>query len=129
MRRIFAGLFAITLAMPIFAVVHPVEVHQLLAIPTMKQKIAALALDACGGSYDRDLILFLIDHHIPATIFATKRWIIANPAAVSVIETHPGLFEIEDHGANHVPALIGAGRRVYGILGEPDRCAYAPRNG
>lgn len=120
MRRIFAGLFAITLAMPIFAVVHPVEVHQLLAIPTIKQKIAALALDACGGSYDRDLILFLIDHHIPATIFATKRWIIANPAAVSVIETHPGLFEIEDHGANHVPALIGAGRRVYGILGEPD---------
>ncbi len=92
----------------------------MLAIPAVEQKIAALTLDACGGSFDRDLILFLIEHHIPATIFATKRWIDANPAGVALIKAHANLFEIEDHGANHVPAVIGPGRRVYGILGEPD---------
>jgi peptidoglycan/xylan/chitin deacetylase (PgdA/CDA1 family) len=91
-----------------------------LAIPAMEQKIATLTLDACGGSFDRDLLLFLIDHHIPATIFATKRGIDANPMGISLIKAHADLFEIEDHGANHVPAVIGPGRRVYGILGEPD---------
>lgn len=106
--------------MPIFAVVHPIEVHQMLAVPAAEQKIAALTLDACGGSFDRDLIAFLIEHHIPATIFATKRWIDANPVGVALIKSHTDLFEIEDHGANHVPAVIGPGRRVYGILGEPD---------
>ena len=106
--------------MPIFAVIHPIEVHQMLAVPAAEQKIAALTLDACGGSFDQDLIVFLINHHIPATIFATKRWINVNPAGVALIKAHADLFEIEDHGANHVPAVIGTGRRVYGILGEPD---------
>jgi len=27
---------------------------------------------------------------------------------------------VEDHGENHVPAVIGIGRKVYGIPGEPD---------
>ncbi|CAM4004001.1 Polysaccharide deacetylase [Roseateles saccharophilus] len=33
---------------------------------------------------------------------------------------HPDLFELEDHGTSHVPAVIGTGRRVYGIAAEPD---------
>ena len=92
----------------------------MLAVPTVEQKVAALTLDACGGGFDQDLILILINHHIPATIFVTKRWINANPAGVALIKARADLFEIEDHGANHVPAVIGPGRRVYGILGEPD---------
>jgi peptidoglycan/xylan/chitin deacetylase (PgdA/CDA1 family) len=103
-----------------FAVVRPREVHQTLVPSATESKVAALTLDACGGSFDRDLILFLIERHIPATLFATKRWIAANPAGTALIRGHSELFEIEDHGANHVPAVIGVRRRVYGIAGEPD---------
>lgn len=101
------------------AVVRPVEVHQVL-IATTEQKLVALTLDACGGSFDRDLIVYLIEHRIPATLFATKKWLDANAVGVAMIKAHPDLFEFEDHGANHIPAVIGPGRHVYGILGEPD---------
>ena len=109
-----------------YASPRPVELHQLLNIAPVyaaaasKEKVAALTLDACGGAFDEDLIQYLIAHRIPATIFATKRWIDRNARGVAMLIAHPDLFEIEDHGANHVPAVIGAGKRVYGILGQPD---------
>ena len=37
-----------------------------------------------------------------------------------MLRQYPQLFEIEDHGANHVPAVIGTGRSVYGIAGNAD---------
>jgi len=80
----------------------------------------ALTLDACSGKYDGDLIEFLIRNRIPATIFATKEWLDHNPLGVSVIKAHLDLFDVEDHGEKHIPAVIGAGRKVYGIPGEPD---------
>lgn len=101
--------------------IRPVELRQVLVAPAVRhERIAALTLDACGGDFDADLIRFLIDRRIPATIFATKRWIDRNPAGVAMLKAHLDLFEMEDHGANHVPAVIGVGRRVYGIPGEPD---------
>jgi len=54
------------------------------------------------------------------TIFATRRWLERNAEGTAILLEHPELFDIEDHGANHVPAVIGAGRRVYGIAGNPD---------
>jgi peptidoglycan/xylan/chitin deacetylase (PgdA/CDA1 family) len=99
----------------------PIEVHQVLALPAEPaDKVVALTLDACSGAFDRDLIQFLIDHRIPATIFATKRWLDRNPAGLALIKAHSDLFQVEDHGAKHVPAVIGPERRVYGILGHPD---------
>jgi peptidoglycan/xylan/chitin deacetylase (PgdA/CDA1 family) len=98
----------------------PVEVHQLLALPQPGTKIAALTLDACGGGYDAKLIRFLVEERIPATVFATRRWIERNAEGVTMLRAHPELFDIEDHGADHVPAVIGLGRRVYGIAGNPD---------
>jgi peptidoglycan/xylan/chitin deacetylase (PgdA/CDA1 family) len=80
----------------------------------------ALTLDACSGKYDGDLIEFLIRHRVPATIFATKKWLDHNPLGVSVIKAHLDLFDVEDHGENHIPAVIGIGRTVYGIPGEAD---------
>ncbi len=97
----------------------PLELHQRLATST-GTKTAALTLDACGGRYDADLINFLIERHIPATLFVTKKWLDANPAGLTVLKSHPDLFELEDHGAAHVPAVLGAGRRVYGIAGVGD---------
>ncbi len=98
----------------------PVEVHQVLVVPPGGGKIVALTLDACSGGYDRDLVTYLVEHRIPATIFVTRRWLQRQPAAVAELKAHPDLFDIEDHGDRHVPAVIGAGRAVYGIPGNSD---------
>ena len=98
----------------------PVEIHDLLVAQAEPNKKIALTLDACSGKYDGDLINFLIANRIPATIFATQTWLKQNPYGLSVIKAHLDLFDVEDHGAKHIPAVIGVGRKVYGILGEPD---------
>lgn len=98
----------------------PVEIHDRLVSLADAPKRIALTLDACSGQYDADLIDFLVSHRIPATIFATKRWLDKNPLGLSVIKQHLDLFDVEDHGANHIPAIIGAGKTIYGIPGEPD---------
>jgi peptidoglycan/xylan/chitin deacetylase (PgdA/CDA1 family) len=97
-----------------------IEIHdQLVAQPTSVKRVA-LTLDACSGKYDDDLIEFLIKQRIPATIFATKKWLDKNPHGLSDIKAHLDLFDVEDHGEKHIPAVIGKGRKVYGIPGEPD---------
>jgi peptidoglycan/xylan/chitin deacetylase (PgdA/CDA1 family) len=99
----------------------PVEVHQRLAAGVDDApRIAALTLDACGGVFDRDLIAHLVKRRIPATVFVTSKWLDRNPAGIAMLKANADLFQIEDHGANHVPAVVGAGRRVYGIPGQPD---------
>ena len=101
--------------------VRPVEVHQQLLLQAGDaDKVVALTLDACGGGFDAELANFLIEHRIQATIFATRRWIRRNPEGLALLKAHADLFDIEDHGANHVPAIIGADRNVYGIAGAAD---------
>src|SRR5262249_60842062 len=73
-----------------------------------------------GAACDAGLVRFLVEHGIPATVFATRKWLERNPEGTAILKQHADLFDIEDHGANHVPAVIGAGRRVYGIAGNPD---------
>ena len=103
------------------AEVQPVELHHELALPAgAGDKVVALTLDACGGGFDADLANFLIEHRIQATIFATRRWIRRNPEALAMLKAHADLFDIEDHGANHVPAIIGSDRQVYGLAGVAD---------
>lgn len=74
----------------------------------------ALTFDACSGGIDRRILDTLIDNRIPATLFVTRRWLARNGPTVRVLAGHPELFEIEDHGAEHVPAVLG-NRAVYGI--------------
>lgn len=96
-----------------------IEVHQRLELrdPAAEPEVA-LTLDACGGGYDRDLIATLVRLRIPATIFATRLWLDAHPAAVRELLSHPELFEIENHGARHVPAMVG--RTLYGLKSPSD---------
>ena len=121
MRPLFFIILAMTLAPVSFGTEQrPIEIHDQLALQSGSTKRIALTLDACTGKYDGDLISFLILHRIPATIFATKKWLDGNPLGLSVIKAHLDLFDVEDHEEDHIPAVIGAGRKVYGIPGEPD---------
>jgi peptidoglycan/xylan/chitin deacetylase (PgdA/CDA1 family) len=98
-----------------------IELHQRLELGAAAHApTVALTLDACGGDFDREVVQFLIDRRIPATVFATQKWLVRNPDGLQLMLAHRDLFEIEDHGANHVPAVIGIGRKVYGIAAEPD---------
>src|SRR5262245_16104431 len=120
MRRILLILLLLCLGFS-QASAGPLELHQRLDLSeTPGQNVVALTLDACSGTFDADLVRFLIERRIPATIFATRRWLERNPEGTAILTAHPELFDIEDHGANLLPAVIGIGRRVYGIAGSPD---------
>ena len=110
-----------TLAAPLAraAPAGPQELHHRLdtSAPGHAQDVA-LTLDACGGAYDQALINTLVRLRVPATLFVTRRWLDANPAALRQLLAHPDLFELENHGAAHVPAVVG--RSVYGLKGPAD---------
>jgi peptidoglycan/xylan/chitin deacetylase (PgdA/CDA1 family) len=98
----------------------PIEIHDKVISQPDSGKKVALTLDACSGKFDDKLIEFLIQNQIPATLFATKKWLKKNPGGLSIIKAHLDLFDVEDHGEKHIPAVIGLDRTVYGIPGEPD---------
>jgi peptidoglycan/xylan/chitin deacetylase (PgdA/CDA1 family) len=114
-------LLAVALLVPMLALaaLRPTEVRHVLDVPDHTRSVA-LTLDACSGAFDADLLRFLALYRIQATVFVTKRWISRNPAGVAMLRANPDLFQIENHGARHVPAVIGPGRQVYGIEGLPD---------
>lgn len=74
----------------------------------------ALTLDACGGQTDNRILSALVENRIPATIFVTGIWLKRNAAAVAVMKAHPDLFELENHGGRHVPA-VDTPQSIYGI--------------
>ncbi len=85
------------------------------------EKIAVITLDACGGrkgsGYDRELIDFLRENKIPASLFMTALWIDANRELTVELSRDP-LFEIENHGYRHKPASVN-GAKIYGRRGTP----------
>jgi len=126
-HRLVPGLLCFVAALilasgaPSFAEPAPTEIHDRIVAPASgSNNRIALTLDACSGGFDVDLIRFLIRQRIPATVFATRKWFDKNPMGVAMLIAHLDLFDIEDHGENHIPAVIGAGKKVYGIPGEPD---------
>ncbi|PRD45982.1 polysaccharide deacetylase [Phyllobacterium phragmitis] len=74
----------------------------------------ALTLDACMGQTDKRILDTLVEHKIPATIFITGRWVKNNAQALDVMKAHPDLFELENHGLNHVPPIDNV-PTMYGI--------------
>lgn len=86
---------------------------------TSKKEIA-LTFDACGGSikssqYDAELINYLTEHRIPATLFINSRWIHTNPEIFKQLAANP-LFEIANHGTAHRPLSVN-GKSIYNIAG------------
>jgi peptidoglycan/xylan/chitin deacetylase (PgdA/CDA1 family) len=80
-----------------------------------------LTMDACTGAADERILQALIANNIKATIFVTARWLKRNPMAIAEIKSHPDLFQIENHGARHVPA-VDFPMRVFGLAsaGSPE---------
>ena len=114
MRRLLLSLLAaVAITSPAAAKTHLIEPH-IHIVPVGSAPEVALTLDACMGAADMRIINGLIDNQVPATIFATRRWLVHNPKVVHLLVTHPDLFEIEDHGADHLPAVIGT-EKPYGL--------------
>ncbi len=82
---------------------------------------AALTLDACSGAVDRRVLDGLVRLGLPATIFVTGLWLRRNPDMAAWLLEHRALFSLQNHGARHVPAVLGE-RRLYGIAvaGTPE---------
>lgn len=74
----------------------------------------ALTLGACGGKTDARILSALVDNKMPATIFVTGKWLKRNAEALAIMRAHPELFELENHGAQHVPA-VDTPRSIYGL--------------
>ncbi len=83
------------------------------------EKVIALTFDACGGDfgsgYDKELINFLIDEGIPATLFINSRWIEANLEQFHYLAS-VDIFQIENHGTEHRPLSVNGGT-AWGIQG------------
>lgn len=90
----------------------------------------ALTFDACMGKTDMRILDALIDSHVPATIFVTARWLRSNPQPLALMLAHADLFELEDHGLNHIPT-VDFPTRVYGIAaaGSPTAVAQEVQGG
>lgn len=82
-------------------------------------KVIALTFDACGGTngnkYDAELIYFLRQWGIPATLFINSRWVDANYWTFMAL-SKISLFEIENHGTLHKPLSMN-GKEAWGIKG------------
>lgn len=80
------------------------------------KKIIALTLDACSGKYDSEMIQFLEENQVPATLFVTGKWIDNNVENFKILVKSEN-FEIENHGLNHKPLTV-MGQKIYGIQGS-----------
>lgn len=95
---------------------HLTEIHQRLDTRAADHaRDVALTLDACSGAVDQGLLDTLVRLRIPATLFVTQRWLRRHPDTVAWLQARAAQFEIENHGARHVPAVVG--RSLYGMSG------------
>ena len=86
-----------------------------------QQPHVALTLDACSGKSDQRIFQALVANNIPATVFVTARWLQRNGDTVQMMLARPDLFQIENHGAKHIPA-VDIPVKIYGIAaaGSPE---------
>jgi peptidoglycan/xylan/chitin deacetylase (PgdA/CDA1 family) len=92
-----------------------VEPHLRIARSGLKGHArVALTFDACMGKADARILSVLVSERIPATIFVTARWLKHNPEALHVFLENSDLFELENHGQNHIPA-VDRPILIYGI--------------
>ena len=74
----------------------------------------AVTLDACPGHFDERIANTLLECNIPATIFVTATWMRWNPDGLALLKSRPDLFALENHGARHIPPVLGT-TPIYGL--------------
>ena len=79
----------------------------------------ALTFDACPGGFDLRLAAALVERGVPATVFVTRTWMGQNPKGLAFLLARPDLFAIENHGARHLPPVLGA-TPIFGIAPAGD---------
>ena len=130
--RLWAALLGTVLAWPVAAANLPKLVEPVLHLAPSAPGITRVALtfDACDGAVDRRILDVLEQDSIPATIFVTGKWLTRNRAAFAELRARPDLFEIEDHGARHLPA-VDFPIQVYGLqaAGSPAAVLQEARGG
>ena len=114
LSRISLAAIIVAISAPAFAASGLVEPTLKMQPSNAKTTRVAMTLDACMGKTDFRILDTLVSEKIPATIFVTARWLKHNPEALAILMAHPDLFEIENHGENHIPA-IDVPVSVYGI--------------
>jgi peptidoglycan/xylan/chitin deacetylase (PgdA/CDA1 family) len=82
--------------------------------PPAGVRTVALTFDACSGAVDRRVLDALLETGAKATIFVTGRWLRGNADALGVMKAHPEQFELENHGAMHVPTDTDTAR-IFGV--------------
>ena len=117
-RRTLLALLA-TLPLPLPALAHTrsdglIEPELRIAPGGAASPRVALTLDACMGEVDLRILDALVGNQISATIFVTRRWLDKNGEALVTLKAHPELFELQNHGAMHIPAVTGT-QKLYGI--------------
>jgi len=105
--RLWTALVAALLAGSASASAADFEPRTTFAAPQGPRTVA-LTFDACAGGFDRRVMDALVQSNAKATIFVTERWLKRNVAALAEMKARPDLFEIENHGRNHVPAVTDA---------------------
>lgn len=93
---------------------HDIELKLRIASPPSSPRVVALTFDACSGATDLRILNELVENRIPATMFVTHRWLKRNAAATATLLAHPELFQIENHGDQHVPAITDV-PSLYGL--------------
>lgn len=96
------------------AVAADVEPRLTIVTSDAAVRTVALTLDACSGATDHRILDMLVAEAIPSTIFVTHRWLKRNPEALKTLLAHPDLFEIENHGDQHIPAVTDVST-VFGL--------------
>jgi peptidoglycan/xylan/chitin deacetylase (PgdA/CDA1 family) len=104
LNSVRAGCFALALGLSVVGGSAP-DVEPSLRLAAGGAPTVALTFDACSGRTDRRILDELVADGIPATLFVTARWVKRNAEAIAVISAHPDLFEIENHGEQHLPAI------------------------
>ena len=103
---VFAAVIGLALApAPSQAGGHDVEPRLWIDASAGDGPVVALTLDACSGKVDRRILDGLVANAIPATVFVTHVWLERNAEGLAVMMAHPDLFEIENHGDEHVPSV------------------------
>jgi len=116
-RTLLAALALLPLPLPAYAKTRSdglIQPELRIAPGGIASPRVALTLDACMGEVDHRILDALVANRIAATIFVTGRWLKRNAEAVKTLLAHPDLFQLENHGAMHIPAVTGA-EHLYGI--------------